>query len=296
MSRRRQWHELPESVRAEVERHTGPVSSVAIIPSGASCDVAVTLDTATGRAFCKGGESSSPNAWLYRNEARVNPWLPKAAPRLLWTVERDGWLLLGFEHVAGRHPDLAPGSPDLPLLSALLTELGDQLTPCPPIAVRPFADRWHTLIAPELVDGDTLLHTDMTPRNFLVPEGQAGSATKLADWSAPARGAAWVDAAFLALRLVRAGHPPSEAEAWAAQIPAYAAAPERSVTGFAEALVRLWQRKLVVPAPHHGPLLDAAQRWTAYRESLPRGRDLRSCVASPNGPVQRWGAGDSRSA
>ncbi|MGW0212795.1 hypothetical protein ACWDXH_00200 [Micromonospora chokoriensis] len=268
MSRRRHWHELPESVRTEIERHTGRVNSVATIPTGASCDVAVTLDTATGRVFCKGGNADSPSAWLYRNEARVNPWLPEVAPRLLWTVERDGWLLLGFEHVAGRHPDLAPGSPDLPLLAVLLSELSGQLTPCPPPAVRPFADRWHSLIDPELVDGDTLLHTDMTPRNFLVSEQQAGSTARirLVDWSSPAHGAAWIDTAFLLLRLVRAGHTPSAAEAWAVQIPAYASAPEHAVTGFTEALVRLWLGKqLAAPAPHHGPLLDAAQRWAAYR-------------------------------
>ncbi|MCZ7376682.1 hypothetical protein [Micromonospora sp. WMMC250] len=268
MSRRRHWHELPESVRTEIERHTGKVNSVATIPTGASCDVAVTLDTAAGRVFCKGGNADSPSAWLYRNEARVNPWLPEVAPRLLWTVERDGWLLLGFEHVAGRHPDLAPGSPDLPLLAALLSELSGQLTPCPPPAVRPFAGRWHSLIAPSLVDGDTLLHTDMTPRNFLVPEEGTGSAARirLVDWSSPAHGAAWIDTAFLLLRLVRAGHTPSAAEAWAVQIPAYASAPEHAVTGFADALVQLWRRKqLTAPALHHGPLLDAAQRWAAHR-------------------------------
>ncbi|MEU5780389.1 hypothetical protein [Micromonospora lupini] len=236
--------------------------------------MAVTLDTAGGRFFCKGGETSSPKAWLYRNEVRVNPWLPKAAPRLLWTVERDGWLLLGFQHVAGRHPDLAPGSPDLPLLATLLTELNSQVTPCPPVALRPFADRWQTLVDPELVDGDTLLHTDMTPRNFLVRQRPGAAAeVRLVDWSSPARGAAWIDAAFLLLRLVRAGHTPAAAEAWAAQIPAYAVAPGKSVTGFADGLVRLWQRKhLAGPAPHHGPLLDAAQRWSAYRRRARRSR------------------------
>ncbi|WP_327032720.1 hypothetical protein [Micromonospora ureilytica] len=295
MPRRRHWHELPEPVRAEVERRIGPIRSAKTIPTGASCEVAVTLDTATCRLFCKGGESSSPAAWLYRNEARVNPWLPEAAPRLLWTVERDGWLLLGFEHVAGRHPDLAPGSPDLPLLAALLTELSDQLAPCPPLAVRPFADRWHTLIQPELVNGDALLHTDMTPRNFLVPRGRAGAAmrVRLVDWSSPARGAAWIDAALLLLRLVRAGHTPAAAEAWAMQIPAYASAPEQSVTGFVDALTRLWQRKqLAAPAPHHGPLLDAAQRWAAYRDrahrsggsTAPKGTTLKT--AEPSAPLR----------
>ncbi|MFF0254284.1 hypothetical protein ACFYPW_17480 [Micromonospora zamorensis] len=283
MPRRRHWNELPEAVRGDVERHTGPIRSAETIPTGASCDVAVTLDTAAGRVFCKGGETGSSAAWLYRNEARVNPWLPDAAPRLLWVVERDGWLLLGFEHVAGRHPDLAPDSPDLPLLAALLTELSVQLTPCPPVAVRPFADRWQTLLAPELVDGDTLLHTDMTPRNFLVPEGRALSAmrVRLVDWSGPARGASWIDTALLVLRLVRAGNTPAAAEAWALQIPAYAAASEQAVTGFADALVLLWQRKqFAAPAPHHGPLLDAAHRWAAYRTRSQRSGGSRTSTAN----------------
>ncbi|MFG3710206.1 hypothetical protein [Micromonospora sp. NPDC047730] len=274
---RRHWEELPDGVRRDVEQHTGPIRSVSTIPTGAASDVAVTLDTAVGPVFCKGGEVDGRFGWLYRNEARVNPWLPTVAPRLLWTVERDGWLLLGFEHAAGRHPDLAPGSPDLTPLAVLLGGLGRQLTPCPPVAVPPFADRWRTLIAPELVDGDTLLHTDMTPRNFLIETGSDGDVreirtVRLVDWSGPACGAAWIDTALLLLRLIRAGHDPAAAEEWGRQVPAFAEAPEPAVTAFADALVVLWQRKQqAAPAPHHGPLLDAARRWAAHR-SCPHGR------------------------
>ncbi|MEV4488652.1 hypothetical protein AB0K04_00875 [Micromonospora coxensis] len=258
---RRHWEQIPDEVRREVGRHTGPIRSAVTAASGASCDLAVVLDTATGPVFCKGGEADGPTGWLYRNEARINPWLPDAAPRLRWTIERSGWLLLGFDHVAGRHPDLAPGSPDLVPLAALLTELTCTLMPCPPVPVQRFTARWHGLIAPELVDGDSLLHTDMTPRNLLL-----GDRLHLVDWSSPAVGAAWIDTAFVVVRLVRAGHEPADAETWATQIPAYAAAPERAVTAFAAAFVRLWERKQrTLPAPHHGPILDAARRWTAYR-------------------------------
>jgi hypothetical protein len=38
----------------------------------------------------------------------------QVAPRLLWHVDADGWNVLSFEHVAGRHADYSPGSPDLP--------------------------------------------------------------------------------------------------------------------------------------------------------------------------------------
>ncbi|MEK8107942.1 hypothetical protein NKG94_28355 [Micromonospora sp. M12] len=104
--------------------------------------------------------------------------------RLLWAVERDGWLLLGFEHVAG-------GIPIWPPITRPATAGGTAhraerpTTPCPPVAVRPFADRWHTLINPELVDGDTLLHTDMTPGTSWCPNG-AGAATKFDSSTGPA--------------------------------------------------------------------------------------------------------------
>ncbi|PWU52353.1 hypothetical protein DLJ47_19155 [Micromonospora sp. S4605] len=264
MPRRRHWHELPDAVRRHVEQNSGTVHAAYSIPTGASCDLAAVIDTDTGRIFCKGGEIDGPSAWLYRNEARVNPHLPDVVPCLRWTIEEEGWLLLGFEYVAGRHPDLAPGSPDLRPVAQLLSGVSRQLTPAPPIPVQRFADRWRDLIAPELVDGDTLLHTDLTLRNFLL-----GDRLRLVDWSSPARGAAWIDTAFMLVRLIRAGHEPAAAEAWARQVPAWAHAPDEAVNAFADGLVRLWKRKQQAAlGPHHGPLLDAARQWRDYRERV----------------------------
>ena len=56
--------------------------------------------------------------WMHRNESKINPYLPAQMPRLHWQVEASGWLMLGFEYVAGRHPDLSPGSPDLSSVAA----------------------------------------------------------------------------------------------------------------------------------------------------------------------------------
>ncbi|MBX7268748.1 hypothetical protein KIF24_23825 [Micromonospora sp. Llam7] len=263
MPRRRDWHELPGEVRWQIEQRTGAVHAVYSVPTGASCDLAAVVDTDTGRVFCKGGETEGPTAWLYRNEARVNPWLPDVAPRLRWTVEAHGWLILGFEYVAGRHPDLAPGSPDLTAVAELLAIQSRLLTPSPPVQVQHFADRWRGLIAPDLVNGETLLHTDVTPRNFLVADR-----LRLVDWSSPARGAAWIDTALMLVRLVRTGHPPAGAEAWAAQIPTWAHASDEALHAFADGLVRLWERKQrSAPGPHHGPLIDAARRWRDHRVS-----------------------------
>ncbi|WP_431882202.1 hypothetical protein [Micromonospora gifhornensis] len=263
MPRRQHWHDLPAGVRRGVERHTGKVSHAESLPDGATCEFAVTLHSSAGRVFCKGGPADGPGAWLYRKEARINPWLPDAAPRLRWTVERDGWLLLGFEYASGLYPSLEPGSPDLDAVADLLAALARELTPCPPVDVQPFTERWRGLVNPELVDGDTLLHTDMTPRNFLL-----GDRLRLVDWSAPCRGAAWIDTAFMLVRLIRAGHGPAAAERWAARIPAFADADAEAVTAFTDALVRLWDRmQRTAPASHRGPLLDAARQWHAHRLS-----------------------------
>jgi hypothetical protein len=35
-------------------------------------------------------------------------------PRLRWHLEVEGWLVAGFDRVAGRHIDLTPGSAGLP--------------------------------------------------------------------------------------------------------------------------------------------------------------------------------------
>jgi hypothetical protein len=260
---RRHWHDLPPAVHAAVECHTGRILKVLPVETGSISDVAVVLDTGDGRYFCKGAAADNPMGWMHRNEARINPHLPPPMPRLRWQVEQDGWLLLGFEHVDGRHPDLAPGSPDLSGVAAALTAMTTALTPCPPIRLQPATVRWADRIAPDLVDGDTLVHTDVTPYNFLMH----GTSVTVVDWSMPCRGAAWIDTALMIVRLIRAGHTPEQAEAWAGRIPAWSAARSATVDAFADAIAILnRERQHQRPsATHLGPLADAAARWTHHR-------------------------------
>jgi hypothetical protein len=260
---RRHWHELPPTVRAAVERRTGRILQASPVQAGSISDLATVLDTSDGRYFCKGAAAANPLGWMHRNEARINPHLPPQMPRLHWQVEQDGWLLLGFEYVDGRHPDLAPGSPDLSAVAATLTAMTTALTPCPPIRVQPATLRWADRIAPDLVDGDTLAHTDVTPYNFLIH----GSRVTVVDWSMPCRGAAWIDAALMIVRLIRAGHTPDQAEAWAGRIPAWPAARPEAVDAFADAVAALnRERQHQRPAATHlGPLADAADCWARHR-------------------------------
>ncbi|WP_229705696.1 hypothetical protein [Micromonospora sonchi] len=254
------WNDLPGSVRRAVVARTGPVRSVTPAGAGATCRLAATLQTGSGVVFVKGILVGDRLAWTLRNEIRVNPHLPGIAPRLLWHVEQDGWLVAGFEHVAGRHADLRPGSADLSAVAAVLAGLA--AAPRPGLPVRPFAARWSGLIDSWHVAGSTLAHTDMSRRNWLIGDGGA----RLVDWATPAVGPAWLDTAFTVVRLVRYGHSPADAEGWAGQIPAFSAASGESLTRFAGALADMWQRQQDrAPAAHRGLLVDAARAWCRYR-------------------------------
>ncbi|ABP52992.1 hypothetical protein [Salinispora tropica] len=255
-----QWDDLPTSVRRSIESHTGPVRAARSATTGATSEIAATLRADCGPVFCKAIRTTHPMSRMHRMEARVNPWLPDTAPRLRWVVEAEGWLALGFDHVEGRHPDLSPGSDDLPAIADALTGLSHALTPCPPVRVQPATVRWQGRIAPHLVDGDTLCHTDVTPFNFLVGRG-----VRLVDWSMPIRGAAWIDTALMIVRLIRAGHTPAQAESWADQIPPWKQASPEAVEVFASSLADLWeQRRRENPVPHRRQLAEAAHAWAAH--------------------------------
>ncbi|QUH02124.1 hypothetical protein HUO13_16185 [Saccharopolyspora erythraea] len=290
---RRDWDELPAGVRAAIEDQCGNVTRVVLPAAGRNSDVSATLHTGGGHVlFCKGVRLDSPRARMHRHEAQVNPYLPfGVAPGVLWQVEVDGWLLLGFEHAPGRHADLTPGSPDLPLLADTLRMLGSALTPAPVEAPR-LAEQWARLAAwrrlahdretePagwlrnrlaefvdrelrafEAVDGDSLVHTDLHPLNVLVSDR-----ARVIDWAWSRRAAPWVDAALLVLRLIDSGHAPEAAERWVAEaVPAWSAVNEEVRTDFAVAVLGVWQHMARTdPGLHRVPLVDVARRWVAYR-------------------------------
>jgi hypothetical protein len=276
---RRHWDELPPAVRHAIEDHTGPVTRADSVATGSVAELATTLRTATGTVFCKGITTDNPNAWLHRNEARLNPVLPDAAPRLRWIVDTANWLILGFDHIIGHHPDLSAASADLPTVFQALASMSAALTPCPAIPVQPATARWDNWIAPEWVDGDTLLHTDVTPRNFLI-----GDRTWIVDWSTPCRGAAWIDTAFMVIRCIRAGHTPKSAESWASTNPVWITASRLAVDAFSTGVADLYrERERQSPAPHRIELAEAAQLWAAYRTRSRNHRSMRPHVVSGRG-------------
>lgn len=235
------WWELPAEVRAAVEEQTGLVDGARDVADGLTCSTAAVLSTGTGQVFMKGvpvGDARGRAAQAV--EAAVNEATRGVGPGLLWQVVADGWDLLGFEYVDGRHADLSAGSPDLVLVADALRAAQ---TVRAPEGVPSFADQFADVLPPgqlELLRGDALLHTDTNPHNLLVGDDRAW----IVDWAMPAAGPAWVDVAYTTVRLMEADCPAGEALAWAAQFPAWTAADPRAVEAFVAGTCRLWERQI----------------------------------------------------
>lgn len=238
MSRIR-FEQLPAEVRQAVADKAGAVRRAATAPGGMNSGVASVLSTSSGSFFVKGIPSDHPQAGAQRREAAVAPHLPASCPRLYWHLETGGWILLGYEVVDGRHADYAPGSPDLPLVEAALTELQGITAPAD-VEIKQAVDRWAQYAPPGTVqhfDGDALLHTDFAPDNVLITGGRA----RLVDWAWPTRGAGWIDPGALALRLMDAGHPAEAAIEFAGRFPSWRGAAPEALAAFGTATASLWR-------------------------------------------------------
>jgi hypothetical protein len=290
---RRTWNDLPVSVRTAIEGETGTVLGADIPDAGRNSDFSATLRMSDGVQFCKGiRDVDGKRGAMHRHERYINPYLPSTvAPRLRWSTEVDEWLLLGFDRMPGHHADLAPGSPDLALVAAAVTTLTREMTDCPADAPR-LAQQWARLAAwrrlavevpadldewtrdrldllvdwerraIELVNGDSLVHTDLHSLNILVGDGRA----RVVDWAWSRLGASAVDVAFLIDRLIAAGHTPPAAEQWAKTIPAWQETSAETRTAFAVAIWGIWeyvQRRNGMPSGID--LVSAARRWTQHR-------------------------------
>jgi Ser/Thr protein kinase RdoA (MazF antagonist) len=134
---------------------------------------------------------------------------------------------------------------------------------------RMIADHWRTALAdqvptpssewaalaPRHMRGSTLVHSDLTPLNVLVAD-----TARVVDWAWWRTGAAWIDPAFMVVRLVAEGHKPAQAEEWAEQFDGYRQALPEAITAFAASLVCLWGRKFAGTAA-----TEAARRWVEHR-------------------------------
>ncbi|MEV0446156.1 phosphotransferase [Streptomyces spectabilis] len=257
------WAELPPAAQEAVAKRTGPVEQAETASTGVMSRLACTLRTASGRVFVKGTRLDDDAAWMYAYEARVTEAAP-CAPRLLWQVEAAGWLLSGYEFLDGRHPDLAPDSPDLGPLVETLTALSCMPWP-EEVRKKPLHVRWAGFYAEGLahqLEGATLAHTDVSPFNMLA----RADGIRFLDWALACPAPPWTDTAFTVVRLIHAGHTPEQAEQVARGVPAFQTAEPAALTTFADTVCGVWARRAETdPQPHRAPLLVAARAWAAYR-------------------------------
>lgn len=256
------WEDLSKAIHSAIQAQTGAVLRAHTVSEGLNSEIAAVLHTSTNKVFIKGLRSNHPRAWTQQMEAMVNPYVVQVSPQLLWHIETDGWNILAFDHIEGRHADYSPGSHDIPKVVEAIRLLRE--VRCPDLPLKRAEQRW----APYMDDtstlrGDTLLHTDFNPLNVLV-----NGTARIIDWAWPTRGAAWIDPACFILRLMAAGHTPGEAEAWAQQVSSWDPTPEKDVDAFAAASARVWvEIAQADPQPWKKRMAVVAEQWLCYRFS-----------------------------
>ncbi|GAA1625634.1 hypothetical protein GCM10009733_022930 [Nonomuraea maheshkhaliensis] len=152
---RRDWAGLPAPLVAEAERRLGAVRGFEPRQGGFSYGVLGVLALDGGRrVFVKATPADADHAGDYRSEAVISAALPAEVPtpRLLFSCERDGWVLLCSEEAPGRVPHEPWRPAELAAALDLLTACAAPLTPAPLDGLPTVAERmagrcelWHTL-------------------------------------------------------------------------------------------------------------------------------------------------------
>jgi aminoglycoside phosphotransferase (APT) family kinase protein len=289
------WEALPERVRRLIEKRLGAtVIEAQSQPGGFSPGLASILTTDDGRTlFVKaaGPELNPDTPGMHRREAEIISMLPEApTPRFLWSHDegKDGWMVLAYEAVVGRHWRIPWDAVDLDLVIEALVRLSDALTPSPIGADRvgrtddewTIADvnRWERLAgehpdrldawsrrhidrlvgmqerARDAVRGDTLLHNDLRADNLLI----TGDRVMVVDWPHARIGAAWIDLAAMAPSVAMQGGP--EPEALLMRHPAARAADPEAITTFIALLAGYFLYQAALPDPPGLPTVRAFQR------------------------------------
>lgn len=289
------WGQLPPSVRRAVQRQCGAVIAVEPSTVGINSHFSATLRTCDQKFFCKGIPADHANARMHHSESQVNRYLPDSiAPPLVSTIDEDGWLMLVFQHVDGRHADFSPHSPDLARIAEKICTMGNELKGAPCAAAGPLGpkmERFHiwrrfsegsisrvgldawTLEnleqlaewesrASYVVSGNTLLHSDLNQGNILV---HGNGNVYFIDWACASRGAAWVDIAYTVPRLMACGHSPQQAEAWAQTIPAWSTATDAALTAFAVNMAGIGEYRSRQGLLKAVSVVAASRQWAQYR-------------------------------
>jgi aminoglycoside phosphotransferase (APT) family kinase protein len=300
------WTALPAELRAAVEDWLGETVATATNQEGGfSPGVAARLTTASGRrVFLKavGAEPNPDSPHIHRREIAIAAALPSSAPAppLLWSYDRDGWVALLFEDIAGTQPQQPWRADELARVLGALNDLAAALTPSPvptTIAVRardsglinaawwsrfrrypqPEPDPWSAryldalialeALAPAAVDGETLQHLDVRADNLLLTPDRV----YVVDWPHAQTGAPWLDLVGMAPSVAMQGGP--EPEALLLDQPVLRDADPSAIDAFIALLAGYFTWSALQPSPPGLPTLrpfqDAqgavARRWLARR-------------------------------
>jgi hypothetical protein len=131
------WAEMPAPVRFAIENRLGSrVVSARSQAGGFSPGVAARLQLADAarvfvKAVCGSPNPESPD--IHRREARIAAALPAhvPAPALRWSWDDGDWVVLAFDDVDGRAPELPWRTQELERVLAALHALATGLTPSP---------------------------------------------------------------------------------------------------------------------------------------------------------------------
>ncbi len=308
------WSMLPDAVPSALEGWLGSAVTTAESQAGGfSPGIAARIRTVGGaRYFVKAvGPRPNPDSpGMHRREAQIVAAMPDgvAVPRLLWSYddEEAGWVLLVFQDIEGRHPEMPWRSDELDRVIDGIAKLHDALTPSPiPVSLAGSARRafqrsingWRQLAegptsdldrldpwsrrnldrlvelesqAPDAVYGDTLLHLDVRADNILLAENRVW----LFDWASACVGASWVDAVGFAPSVAMQGGPPPEQVV--ARHPVARSADPTHITAAVAAVAGYFTHGSLQPPPPGLPTLRefqaaqgaVARDWVALRAGL----------------------------
>jgi Phosphotransferase enzyme family len=292
--RRLPWQAIPNHLRERVADLLGArVLDAQTQPGGFSPGVAARLTLTGGRrAFVKAvGDVNPDSPDIHRSEVRITAALPDRtpAPRLLGSVDADGWVILLLEDVDGRMPAQPWRSDELARVLDAMTDLATALSPAP-IEAPSVADRfrtlghgWRDLAAerargdeladvgpwardrladfavlesrwPAAVTGDTLAHADIRADNILLTPDRV----VFVDWPWACLAKPWLDLIALLPSVALNGGPPPE-QVLASHPLAQSADPDDVTTAVA-ALAGMWVSLARKPDPPGIPTLRAFQR------------------------------------
>lgn len=283
-ARRLEWRFLPPHVRDLVEDRCGsPVVTDESCTRGFASGFASVLTCRDGERYFVKAASSRAQAQLaaaHREEARTLRALPAGvpAPRLLWTLDGD-WVVLGIEHVAGRHPHRPWGGDDLDACLDALERVAAAAAPPEelrlPTAVdelAPLVGQWDAVrvLHPELahvdearqlaaryaevVGGSGLVHAEVRDDNVLLAAGRAW----ICDWNWPMRGAPWLDSVLL---LVGPRGDGVDVDVLAAERPLLRDVPADDVDTLLALSAASFLKAAADPVPPTSPRLREHQRW-----------------------------------